>query len=284
MISSATIPVRILAGGRNGEIIITNNYTIAPGQSITALNFSGEGAITAFKVRVNGMASSSDQWAALRALTVSMSWDGATNASVWRRSAIFSALLAGIFPTRRCRWGMLNNGWMYCYWYMPFAIQAQIVIGNDGNVSRNVDVVITRAPLAKPIGSLARFHAKWESRRLCDNDGRSPDYRFLGTSGRGRFVGLGLHVYQTVDLSPGPWWGEGDEKFFVDGEKIPSWFGTGSEDYFGFCLGHAGLLQQSLSHPGPLAARHFDGSRQSRSEPVSHFGQCSLSVVLRRLH
>lgn len=30
------------------------------------------------------------------------------------------------------------------------------------------------------------------------------------------------------------WWGEGDEKFFVDGEKFPSTFGTGSEDYFGF--------------------------------------------------
>lgn len=30
------------------------------------------------------------------------------------------------------------------------------------------------------------------------------------------------------------WWGEGDEKFFVDGEKYPSTFGTGAEDYFGF--------------------------------------------------
>ena len=30
------------------------------------------------------------------------------------------------------------------------------------------------------------------------------------------------------------WWGEGDEKFYVDGEKYPSTFGTGSEDYIGF--------------------------------------------------
>lgn len=30
------------------------------------------------------------------------------------------------------------------------------------------------------------------------------------------------------------WWGEGDEKFFVDGEKFPSSFGTGSEDYIGY--------------------------------------------------
>lgn len=30
------------------------------------------------------------------------------------------------------------------------------------------------------------------------------------------------------------WWGEGDEKFFVDGETFPSTFGTGTEDYFGY--------------------------------------------------
>src|ERR1039457_3068252 len=89
---------------------------------------------------------------------------------------------------------------------MPFASQAQIVIGNDGSVARNVDVMITRAPLTKPIGRLARFHAKWNRGVYVTNSGRSPDYRFLGTSGQGRFVGLALHVYQTVDLTPGPWW------------------------------------------------------------------------------
>jgi hypothetical protein len=30
------------------------------------------------------------------------------------------------------------------------------------------------------------------------------------------------------------WWGEGDEKIYVDGESFPSWFGTGSEDYYGY--------------------------------------------------
>jgi len=28
------------------------------------------------------------------------------------------------------------------------------------------------------------------------------------------------------------WWGEGDDKFWIDGEEIPSLHGTGSEDYF----------------------------------------------------
>ena len=42
----------------------------------------------------------------------------------------------------------------------------------------------------------------------------------------------------------GGWWGEGDEKFFVDGEKFPSTFGTGSEDYFGYAWGNPHLFQK----------------------------------------
>jgi hypothetical protein len=247
------------AGARSGETTITNNYVIAPGQSIPVLNSSGQGAITAFKVRLNGTASSSDQWAALRALTVSMSWDGEMNASVWAPLGDFFGTACGYIPYASLPLGMQSNGWMYCYWYMPFASQAKITIGNDANVTRNVDVVITRAPLTKPIGSLGRFHAKWNRGRYVTNNGRSPDYRFLGTSGPGRFVGLALHVYQTVDLTPGPWWGEGDEKFFVDNEQIPSWFGTGSEDYFGFAWGTPGYFSkayhtQALSPSGTLMA------------------------------
>jgi hypothetical protein len=244
---------------RSGETTTTNRYAIASKQRVTPLNFSGQGAITAFKVRVNGIADAGDQWAALRALTVSMSWDGETNSSVWAPLGDFFGTACGYIPYTALPLGMQSNGWMYCYWYMPFESRAEIVIGNDGSVTRNVEVLITRAPLTKPIASLARFHAKWNRGAYVTNNGRSPDYRFLGTGGRGRFVGLALHVYQTVDVTPGPWWGEGDEKFFVDGEKMPSWFGTGSEDYFGFSWGTPGYFSkayhtQALAPPGTLYA------------------------------
>ncbi len=81
-------------------------------------------------------------------------------------------------------------------------------------------------------------------------NGRSRDWAFLETEGKGRFCGITLNVEnrwkdpsqeaekwwygrwsnKTIDW----WWGEGDEKFFVDGEKFPSTFGTGSEDYIGY--------------------------------------------------
>lgn len=50
-----------------------------------------------------------------------------------------------------------------------------------------------------------------------------------------------LHVWNPH----GGWWGEGDEKFFVDGEKFPSSIGTGSEDYFGYAWCDPHLFQRA---------------------------------------
>ena len=48
--------------------------------------------------------------------------------------------------------------------------------------------------------------------------------------------GKGVYMGDTLALvNPCPvWWGEGDEKIYVDGEKFPSHFGTGTEDYYGY--------------------------------------------------
>lgn len=62
-----------------------------------------------------------------------------------------------------------------------------------------------------------------------------------------------LHVWnpnggQDVVDAPGAywWWGEGDEKFFVDGESFPSIFGTGTEDYFGYAWSNPALFSQAF--------------------------------------
>jgi hypothetical protein len=50
----------------------------------------------------------------------------------------------------------------------------------------------------------------------------------MEATGRGHFAGVGMSVIENAD----GWWGEGDDMFFVDGEKLPSINGTGTEDYF----------------------------------------------------
>jgi len=123
----------------------------------------------------------------------------------------------------------------YSYWYMPFQSNAIITIKNETDKNQKIILIVEHAPLETSFDNLGYFHAKWHH-NLETNPKRPLDWLILKTKGRGRFVGFALHIWNPG----GGWWGEGDEKFFIDGEKFPSTYGTGSEDYFGYawCSAH----------------------------------------------
>lgn len=73
------------------------------------------------------------------------------------------------------------------------------------------------------------FHARWSGVHTFDS-AVADEWTLLHQRGAGWYVGTVLNVGNPTNL----WWGEGDEKVFVDGETFPSRFGTGTEDYFGF--------------------------------------------------
>ena len=102
----------------------------------------------------------------------------------------------------------------------------------------------------------------------------------LKTEGRGRFCGVMLHVWNPR----GGWWGEGDEKFFVDGEKFPSTFGTGSEDYFGYAWCHPGLFQrpfhaQTMTQDNAATSRCSAGTWPTTSPSRSRSKAASRSTT-----
>jgi hypothetical protein len=126
---------------------------------------------------------------------------------------------------------------------MPFGRSAEVNVINDGKKARKLELEIYREPLKGEAAKLARFHAKWHRDQFLPTEPeRAIDWPLLKTTGRGRFVGVMLHIW-----SPrGGWWGGGDEKFFVDGEKFPSTFDTGLEDYFGDAWSSATLFFHPL--------------------------------------
>lgn len=76
------------------------------------------------------------------------------------------------------------------------------------------------------------FHATWKEARALNTELRS-DYNFVKVKGKGVFVGDNLTLFNSFPDTTGiNWWGEGDEKIYVDGETFPSHFGTGTEDYY----------------------------------------------------
>jgi hypothetical protein len=62
--------------------------------------------------------------------------------------------------------------------------------------------------------------------------------------GKGRVVGDAAYIYNpsNVPSSWGNWWGEGDEKIYIDEDTFPSFFGTGSEDYFNYSWSSAKIF------------------------------------------
>ena len=213
------------------SVYVTGWVNVAPGQSAEVKSLDGPRAITGIRAYLDLPPSPEDR-TVLRELTVKISWDDENVPSVWSPFGDFFGTAAGANKYNSFPMGLTDKGYWYCYWYMPFAKRAKVELVNDGKEQRRVGFYVAHADLSQPIERLGRFHAKWHRDAFLPEDPvrRKIDWTMLKTEGRGRFCGVMLHVWNPR----GSWWGEGDEKFFVDGEKFPSTIGTGSEDYFGY--------------------------------------------------
>lgn len=137
-----------------------------------------------------------------------------------------------------------------CYWTMPFRRKCRITMENinDKDPMRlyyQIDYTLTDVP-----DDAAYFHAQF--RRT--NPNTTSDYTIMdNVKGQGQFVGL----YMAWGVNNNGWWGEGEIKFFMDGDsQFPTICGTGTEDYFcgsynfdrggqykEFCTPYSGLVQ-----------------------------------------
>ena len=116
---------------------------------------------------------------------------------------------------------------MNCYWTIPFKKGCRITVENlsdeKGFVFYQIDYVLGN------IGeNTGYFHARFN--RINPLPYKT-DYTILdGVEGKGHYVG----TYMLWGVHNSGWWGEGEIKFFLDGdEKFPTICGTGTEDYFG---------------------------------------------------
>lgn len=113
-----------------------------------------------------------------------------------------------------------------CYWPMPFRKSCRITVSNEGR--RRVSMLYYHVDWSRVPSLPAHtpyFHARYRQALPAPADGSH--YEFLNVKGRGHYVGTVLSVVQ----AEAGWFGEGDDYFWVDGQK-PAIEGTGSEDYF----------------------------------------------------
>jgi hypothetical protein len=213
-------------------------HFIDAGKTERVAALDGPAAITAIRMRM-AFKDREDEMAGLRKMVLAITFDGQKEPAVWCPLGDFFGTAPGVNRYKSLTTGMTEEGF-YSYWYMPFAKKAVVELINEDSAPRGVDVQLVTAPLSRPFEGLGHFHCKWHRDAGALPPDRQPDWLMLRTEGRGRFCGVMLHVWNPR----GGWWGEGDEKFFVDGEKFPSTIGTGSEDYFGYAWCHPGYFQR----------------------------------------
>jgi hypothetical protein len=227
---------------RNSEQSLMGDETIAPQGATDPLRIEGPAAITAIRGKLTSPCKNrEDQMAAMRQLALEIRFDDQKEPAVWCPVGDFFGTAPGVNLYKSLPLGVTEDGF-YCYWYMPFGKSAELRLVNDGETERTFAYEVVQAPLGKPMEQLGYFHCKWHRDVFPLSKDRWPDWTMLKTEGRGRFCGVNLHIWNPA----GGWWGEGDEKFFVDGEKFPSTFGTGSEDYFGYAWCNPGRFQKAF--------------------------------------
>jgi len=198
-------------------------FELAPGASKVIAEIKGPAAIFEFQAILN----SEKRRQALRHVILEIAFDGEKPQVVCPLGDFFGSS-PDINPYESLPLMIHSSGEMRSKWFMPFAKSCTIKVTNRGSETADFEGVVTTVPYRWSDRSMY-FHAKWRA----ENNMRTRpfhDWTFVKCEGLGVFVGDMLSVANPVK----GWWGEGDEKIYVDGEKFPSHFGTGSEDYFGY--------------------------------------------------
>jgi len=218
-----------LGPGRKGKAWLD----LPQGQTVTLADINeGPGEIRHLWITVTDK--TEKDFFVLRDLVIRMYWDGEETPSVEAPLGDFFCNGFGV-KTRINSLPIIvvPHGGMNCYFPMPFAKQARITIENQHAVEIKhfffqIDYALVDA---LPADSL-RFHAQWRREAVTE---LKRDYTLLdGVRGAGQYVG----TYMAWSLLERNWYGEGEVKFFLDGDgAFPTICGTGTEDYFGGAWG-----------------------------------------------
>ena len=190
---------------------------IEPKQTVTLAEIDGSGAIQHIWMTPTGI------W---RFSILRFYWDDEKEPSVEVPVGDFFGMGWGEYAQLTSLAVCVNPGSAFnCYWAMPFRKKCRITMENINTEKMTlyyqIDYTLTDVP-----NDAAYFHAQF--RRA--NPLKDGVYTLTeGIKGKGQYVG----TYLAWGVNNNGWWGEGEIKFFLDGDgKFPTINGTGTEDYF----------------------------------------------------
>jgi hypothetical protein len=192
---------------------------IEPGKTFTLAEINDQGAIQHIWMTPTG------NW---RFSIIRMYWDDETEPSVEAPVGDFFAMGWGKYAPVASIPVAVNPGSAFnCYWPMPFRKKARITMENLDAQAMRLYYQITYTLTPVPTDA-AYFHAQF--RRVNPLPYKQVYTIVDNVKGKGHYVG----TYMAWGVNSNGWWGEGEIKFYLDGDKdFPTINGTGTEDYFG---------------------------------------------------
>ena len=196
---------------------ISPSVVIKSGETFTIADIEGPGAIQQIWMTPTG------NW---RFSILRIYWDGSDIPSVECPLGDFFACGWGEFAQVSALPVCVNPGSAFnCYWEMPFRKRCVMTVTNIADDAMTLYYQINYALTEVP-DEAAYFHAQF--RRTNPIPYKEVYTVVDGIKGRGQFVGMYLAWGQNNNL----WWGEGEVKFYLDGDEHPTICSTGLEDYF----------------------------------------------------
>lgn len=245
---------------------------IEPGETLVMADLEGPGIIR----HIWNTSASLNPYSG-RALVIRIYWDHAEKPSVEVPLGDFFGVGQGVgkdfqsMPVNTSSYGRSRN----CFWSMPFRKHAKITISNElpGFGPAYFYYYVDWEKVKNLPQEVLYFHARYHQQ----SPAQPGDHLILNTTGKGNYVGTVYSLTQAVN----GWFGEGDDRFYIDGESVPSLQGTGTEDYFGDAWEFhefSGPFNGVPIYEGSLAGDRVSAYRWHLADPI-HFDK-SLKMTI----
>lgn len=189
----------------------------------------------------------------LRGMRIDMYWDDVAKPAVSAPFGDFFGTGLGRMATFQSAAFASPEGRSFnCYLPMPFRKAMKIVVTNESAEDLmffyDVDYTLGDHHDANTLYFHAYYHRESPTKM-------QRDYEILPKlGGKGRYLGANLGVISNTKIYSRTWWGEGEVKVYLDGDKeLPTLSGTGTEDYIGTGWGQG---QYALMYQGSHVADH----------------------------
>ena len=218
---------------------------IAPNSKKELLTLEGPLAIEKLSLRIHAP----DLNRALRQSVLRICFDDNYWGQVQSPVGDFFGAGPGINPFDSLPFTVEPDGTMICRFTMPFAKSCKIIIDNKADQPVKVEGSVVPMAYDWSEDSSMHFQAKWrvDHDLVANPPGNgSQDIPYLIANGQGRYIGSAVMLMNPCNIPTGygGWWGEGDEKIYVDSDTFPSTFGTGSEDYYNYAWSSPDIIIQ----------------------------------------